>query len=71
MNTPERLLYRPKEAADALGIGVTKLYELMDSGQIPWIRVGSHRRIPADLLRDRIQQTLADRGVSGAELVRR
>jgi excisionase family DNA binding protein len=59
MNGTERLLYRPKEAADALGIGLTKLYELMETGEVPWIRVGATRRIPIDVLRERIVLALA------------
>jgi excisionase family DNA binding protein len=46
----ERLLLTPTEAAQALGIGRSKLYELLRSGAVPSVRIGTCRRIPADAL---------------------
>ena len=40
----ERLLYRPAEAAEALGVSRSKVYELMNTGEIPWVRVGEARQ---------------------------
>jgi excisionase family DNA binding protein len=42
----ERLLLRPSEAAIALGVSRSKCYELIASGAIPSLRVGSSVRIP-------------------------
>lgn len=39
------LLLRPTEAATALGIGRSKLYELLASGQIESIKLGRARRV--------------------------
>jgi excisionase family DNA binding protein len=37
-------------AAKALGVGKTKLYSLMDEGELPYVKLGRCRRIdPADL----------------------
>lgn len=36
-----RLALRPKEAATALGIGVRKLWELTNTGEIPHVKVGA------------------------------
>jgi excisionase family DNA binding protein len=47
----EKLLYRLNEAADALGISRTVLYELINSGEIPVIRVRSDLRVPVAGLR--------------------
>ncbi len=47
----EKLCYTPIEAARLLGLGRTKVYELMASGQITSIRIGRSRRIPATALR--------------------
>lgn len=47
----ERLALRPAEVAQALGIGRSKAYELIASGVIPSIRIGSCIRIPTDALR--------------------
>ena len=44
------LLYRPAEAAEALGISPSQLYVLRNAGEIPWVVLGSTLRIPvADL----------------------
>jgi excisionase family DNA binding protein len=45
-----RLLLTPTEAAEALGIGRSKLYELMRAGSVESVRIGAARRIPADAL---------------------
>ena len=47
----ERLLLRPNEAADLLGLWRSKVYELLAIGEIPSVRVGGLTRIPADALR--------------------
>jgi excisionase family DNA binding protein len=58
----EQLLLRPEEAARALGISRTKLFELIASGEIESIRIGRARRIPADVLEDWVarRRTQAD-----------
>jgi excisionase family DNA binding protein len=44
----DKLLLTPVEAATALGIGRSKLYELLQSGQLASVRIGTCRRKPAD-----------------------
>lgn len=44
----DKVLLTPVEAASALGIGRSKLYELLQSGRLPSVRIGACRRIPAD-----------------------
>ena len=54
MTTPfgvDKLLYTPAEAAHALGVCRSTLYVLMANGDIPSIRIGSARRVPANGLR--------------------
>jgi excisionase family DNA binding protein len=46
-----RILLRPAEAAEAVGIGRSKLYQLIAAGEIPIARIGGCVRIPADALR--------------------
>lgn len=66
MVTPERILYRPAEAADAIGISRARAYELIASGAMPSIRIGGSIRVPVDALREWINRQLAEReGVSG------
>jgi excisionase family DNA binding protein len=56
-----KMLLRPAEAAEVLGIGRTKLFELLAAGSSESVRIGNGRRIPraaieafhADLRADR------------------
>lgn len=55
----DKLLLTPTEAAETLGIGRSKLYQLLRSGAVSSVRIGSCRRIPAASLPDlvtRLQQ---------------
>ena len=45
-----KLLLTPEEAAQVLGIGRTKVYELMLSNALESVKIGASRRIPADSL---------------------
>jgi excisionase family DNA binding protein len=53
---PDRLVYTIREAAQALRISRTKLYELLDSGAIESVHIGRSRKIPADALRAYLDQ---------------
>ena len=55
----EKLLYKPEEAAKALGIGRSKIYALMATGQLESVLVGGSRRIPLEALHAFIEQLLA------------
>ena len=44
------LLLTPTEAARALGIGRSKLYQLLAAGVLESVHIGACRRIPADAL---------------------
>lgn len=48
--TDERLLLRPIEAAERLGIGRTKLYELLRAGDLRSVKIGGARRVSATAL---------------------
>lgn len=48
MTTP--LLYKPEAAAAALGIGRSKVFELIAAGQIETVQIGRSRRVPAQAL---------------------
>jgi excisionase family DNA binding protein len=50
-NRDEPLLYTISEAATALRISRTKLYELLDSGDVESIHIGRSRKIPTEALR--------------------
>jgi excisionase family DNA binding protein len=46
----EQLLFRPDEAAERLGIGRTKVYQLMAAGQLRSVKIGAARRVSATAL---------------------
>jgi excisionase family DNA binding protein len=43
-----RLLLRPEEVAQALGVGRTTVFELMRTGELRSVKIGALRRIPTD-----------------------
>lgn len=57
----EKLLLRPTEAAEAIGIGRSKMYELLAAGKLPSIRIGASVRVPVDALRAWVERQLAER----------
>jgi excisionase family DNA binding protein len=61
----DKLLLRPIEAAEAIGIGRSKVYELLASGELPSIRIGASVRVPVDALRAWIARQVADRTEAG------
>ena len=52
----DKLFARPSEAADALGLGRSKTYQLIANGTIPSVRIGKAIRVPVEALR-RLAQT--------------
>lgn len=46
----DQLLLTPVQAARMLGIGRSKLYELLAKGEVESVRIGNCRRIPAQAL---------------------
>lgn len=54
------LLVRPEDAAQVLGIGRTKVYELIRSGALRSVRVGGLRRIPVSALDEFVARLEAD-----------
>ena len=53
-----RLMLRPGEAADALGVSRAKIYELIATGALPSVRVGASIRLPLDALKLWIDEQL-------------
>ena len=57
------VLLTPREAATALGIGRSKLYELLQTGVLESVHIGACRRIPTEAvaaLVDRLRQAGAE-----------
>jgi excisionase family DNA binding protein len=61
MSGMDRLLLRPVEAAEAIGIGRSKVYELLASGELPSLRIGGSVRVPVDALKAWIARQLEAR----------
>ena len=58
----EKLLLKPAEVAELLGIGRTRAYELISCGQLPTVSVGSSVRVPAEALREWVRENTARSG---------
>ncbi len=56
----EKLLLRPTEAAEVLGLGRSKVYELLASGALPAVRIGASVRVPAEALRRWVTERAED-----------
>ena len=54
------ILLTPTEAARALGIGRSKLYELLQTGALESVHIGTSRRIPTDALSDLVARLRRD-----------
>ncbi len=46
-NSPERLAYRVTDFSRAIGIGKTKLFEMMKRKELHTVMIGGRRLIPA------------------------
>ena len=55
----DKILLTPLEAAALLGIGRTKLYDLLRSGQLASVRLGGSRRIPRSAVEALVVQLLS------------
>jgi excisionase family DNA binding protein len=45
-----KLLLKPEEAAHLIGVGRSKMYELMASGAVKSVKIGALRRVPVAAL---------------------
>ena len=49
--TVEHVLYTPEEAAEALRLGRSKVYDLIRTGALSSVKIGGSRRIPVQAVR--------------------
>ena len=59
-----KLLLTPEEAAEALSIGRSKLYELIGAGLLETVALGACRRIPRDALDEFVAPPARERGTA-------
>ncbi len=60
----DKLLLTPEEAAKALSISRSKLYELLATNQLESVRIGASRRIPASALDQFVEQCRTTAGAA-------
>ena len=53
---PKRLLLRVPEAAEQLGIGCTKVYQMISTGELPTIHLGRAVRISVSALQKWVEE---------------
>jgi excisionase family DNA binding protein len=63
----DELLCTPVEAAHALGMSRSTIYLLMESGDVPSVRIGASRRIPAEGLRRYVARLAAGANDQGPQ----
>jgi excisionase family DNA binding protein len=56
----DKLLLRPAEAAEVIGLGRSKMYELLAKGIVPSIKIGKSVRVPVAALRKWVEQQLQE-----------
>ncbi len=54
-----RKLYRVEEAAQLLGVGRTRVFDLIKLGELRSVKIGGSRRIPAAVLDEYVERLLA------------
>ena len=52
----DKLLLTPEEAADALSIGRSKVYELISDGRLPSVRIDASRRVRTSALLEFVER---------------
>ena len=60
-----KLLLTMEEAAEAIGLGRSKVYELVAAGEIEALKIGKARRVPAEALQayvERLREAQAGNG---------
>jgi excisionase family DNA binding protein len=60
----EPMFYGVMDASEATSLGRTKIYELMDSGQLPSVKVGARRLIPREALEQFAARLIAEQVAS-------
>ncbi len=56
MDKQDKLLLKVMEAGEMLGVGRSRMYEMLYTGEIPSIRIGKSYRIPLKSLNQWVEQ---------------
>lgn len=57
----DKVLYTVTEVAEALSLGRTKVYDLLNRGEIESVSIGSARRITRHALEEYVRRLIGDR----------
>lgn len=52
----DKMLLKPAEVGELLGLGRSRIYELLASGELPSLRIGRSIRIPVNRLQQWIEE---------------
>ena len=64
----DRALLKPAEVNEILGLGRSKVYELLACGDLPSIRIGRCIRIPKSSLEGWIKERITGQSANNVEL---
>lgn len=56
----DKLLLTPKEVSELLGLGRTKTYALLASGEVPSVRIGGSLRVSLADLKEWVRKRASD-----------
>lgn len=59
-----RIAVSPREAAELLGVSVPTMYELLNSGRVPSVKVGARRLIATSALRALVEPETSSHGAA-------
>lgn len=62
----EKLLLKPNEAAELLGVGRSKMYELLSTEKVPSIKIGGSIRIPTKALTEWVEKQHSESAGNGS-----
>ncbi len=57
----DKMLLKPHEAQQTLGIGRSRVYEMLATGELPSIRIGHSIRIPVKALEEWVEKQYLSR----------
>ncbi len=63
---PQKLLFTAEEAAETLGLGRTVVFELLRSGRLESVKIGSRRRISMAALQSYVSSLGTSQGAGAA-----
>ncbi len=55
-NEMDKLLLRPREVTELLGLSRSRVYELLCQGQLPSVRIGRSIRVPSRALTEWVEK---------------